>query len=296
MTRRLSFILPACALILSMAGLAPARAESVLDRIQATGVLKAGTREQARPFAFRNDKGELTGFSVDLLHHLRANLEQELKRPVRLDLSAVDADTRIDLVENGSLDITCDIASKTWVRERRIDFSLTFFFNGTRVLTTRSLGLQGPEALSGRRIGVVRNSATIGVINRSLSGAQIVEFSNMGAAMQALQSGTVDGISNISIVLRDLQRKAENPGYWLIVPRAGYLNREPMACILPQNDSRWRDTVDHTITRLLAGIEEYRGPYFEMYQLWFGPGGDLHYPLSRDAIEHFSQIRSWIDD
>ena len=115
-----------------------------------------------------------------------------------------------------------------------------------------------------------------------------------GAA--ALEAGEVSGISNISIVLRDLQRQAAQPGRYIILPRAGYLNGEPMACILPQDDSRWRDFVDHTLVRLLKGIEEYRGPYFETYQKWFGPNGDLHYPLNRDAINHFNQIRGWIDE
>jgi polar amino acid transport system substrate-binding protein len=111
-----------------------------------------------------------------------------------------------------------------------------------------------------------------------------------------MEAGEVDGVSNISIVLRDLQRKAANPGQWLIIPRTGYLNREPMACILPNDDSRWRDFVDHTIVRMLSGIEDYRGVYYDTYQRWFGPNGELHYPLSREAIAHFNEIRSWIDD
>jgi polar amino acid transport system substrate-binding protein len=271
-------------------------AESVLDRVEKTGVLKAGTRETARPFAFRDASGKLAGFSVDLLSYIRESLERELNRPVKLDLSVVTADTRIDRVEDGSLDITCDIASKTWVRDRRIDFSLTFFFNGTRILTSRDIGLRGMDGLSGHKVGVVTNSSTIRVVERAAPNATIVQFPDMGQAMKAMEAGEVDGVSNISIVLRDLQRKAANPGQWLIIPRTGYLNREPMACILPNNDSRWRDFVDHTIVRMLSGIEDYRGVYYDTYQRWFGPNGELHYPLSREAIAHFNEIRSWIDD
>jgi polar amino acid transport system substrate-binding protein len=293
---RVSSLIAAVAVLAALLYADVARAESVLDRVEKTGVLKAGTRETARPFAFRDDSGKLVGFSVDLLNYIRESLERELKRSVTLDLGVVNADTRIDRVEDGSLDITCDIASKTWVRDRRIDFSLTFFFNGTRILTSRDIGLQGLDGLSGHKVGVISNSSTIKVLEHATPNTTLVQYADMNLAMKAMEAGEIDGVSNISIVLRDLQRKTANPGQWLIIPRTGYLNREPMACILPNNDSKWRDFVDHTIVRMLSGIEDYRGTYYDTYQRWFGPNADLHYPLSREAIAHFNEIRSWIDD
>lgn len=273
-----------------------AAAESVLDRVERTGVLNAGTRDQIRPFAFRQEDGSFVGFSVDIIRHIHAALEAKLGRDIALEIGQVDAQSRIDRVADGTLDITCDIASKTWVREQRIDYSLTIFYNGTRILTERQIGLDGLGGLEGRQVGVIANSATIDVLRRTLPSVELVQFPSMNAAMAALEAGEVSGISNISIVLRDLQRQATQPGRYIILPRAGYLNGEPMACILPQDDSRWRDFVDHTLVRLLKGIEEYRGPYFETYQKWFGPNGDLHYPLNRDAINHFNQSRGWIDE
>ncbi|MFN3460443.1 MAG: transporter substrate-binding domain-containing protein [Oceanibaculum sp.] len=283
-----------------LAGLAvaphAAAADSVLDRVERTGVLNAGTRDHIRPFAFRQEDGRFIGFSVDIIHHIHAALESRLGRKIELRLQEVDSQSRIDRVADGTLDITCDIASKTWVREQRIDYSLTIFYNGTRILTERQIGLDGLGGLEGRKVGVIANSATISVLRRALPAVELAEFPSMNAAMAALEAGELSGISNISIVLRDLQRQAAQPGRYIILPRAGYLNGEPMACILPQDDSRWRDFVDRTLVRLLNGIEEYRGPYFETYQKWFGPNGDLHYPLNRDAINHFNQIRGWIDE
>lgn len=273
-----------------------AAAESVLDRVERTGVLNAGTRDHIRPFAFRQEDGSFIGFSVDIIRNIHAALEAKLDRKIELRLEEVDSQSRIDRVADGTLDFTCDIASKTWVRDQLIDYSLTIFFNGTRILTERQIGLDGLGGLEGKKIGVIANSATISVLRRGLPASELAEFPSMNAAMAALESGEVSGISNISIVLRDLQRQAAQPGRYIILPRAGYLNAEPMACILPQDDSRWRDFVNHTLVRLLKGIEEYRGPYFETYQKWFGPNGDLHYPLNRDAINHFNQIRGWIDD
>ncbi|MBU0726891.1 MAG: amino acid ABC transporter substrate-binding protein [Alphaproteobacteria bacterium] len=294
---KLSFlVLPALALLLGAGSAVPASAESVLERVARTGVLNAGTRDHIRPFAYRDADGAFVGFSVDIIHAIHAALERQTGRSIKLEIAQVDAQSRIAKVADGTLDITCDIASKTWARDEVIDFSLTIFFNGTRILTERQFGLAGVSALQNKRIGVIANSSTITVMRRILPSAEIVPFADMNAAMAALEAGELDGISNISIILRGLQRRASQPGRYIVLPRADYLNAEPMACILPQNDSPWRDFVDHTLVRLMSGVEEYRGPYFDIYQKWFGPDGDLHYPLSQDAIRHFDQIRSWIDD
>lgn len=108
-----------------LAGLAvaphAAAADSVLDRVERTGVLNAGTRDHIRPFAFRQENGRFIGFSVDIIHHIHAALESRLGRKIELRLQEVDSQSRIGRVADGTLDMTCDIASKTWVREQLID-------------------------------------------------------------------------------------------------------------------------------------------------------------------------------
>lgn len=274
----------------------PAFAETVLERIARTGVFSAGTRDHVAPFAYRDANGEFVGFAVDLIADIHAALETRLGRQITLDLNEVDAQSRIARVQERVLDITCDIASATWAREELIDFSLTTFFNGTRLLVDREAGQNGIGGLDAPRIGVVANSATIGVVRAAVPGAFIMEFPNMNQALAALEAGELEGISNISIILRELQGISVQPGRYMLLPRTGYLNSEPMACILPQDDSRWRDFVNRVIVSRLKGIEDYRGPYYEAYQKWFGPEADLHYPLNQDAINHFNQIRVWLDD
>jgi polar amino acid transport system substrate-binding protein len=50
---------------------APVLAETILEKISRTGVLSAGTRGNAIPFAFINEKNEWIGFSIDLLEAIR---------------------------------------------------------------------------------------------------------------------------------------------------------------------------------------------------------------------------------
>ena len=65
---------------------AHAAADGVLARIEADGVIRAGTRASAPPFARKLEAGGFEGFSVDLLELVRAAAEEKVGRPVALEL------------------------------------------------------------------------------------------------------------------------------------------------------------------------------------------------------------------
>ncbi len=56
-----------------------AEGESVMDRIAATRVLRAGYVPDRPPFCFRNGRGELVGYDIDLLVHLARGLGAKLQ-------------------------------------------------------------------------------------------------------------------------------------------------------------------------------------------------------------------------
>jgi ABC-type amino acid transport substrate-binding protein len=74
-----------------------------LKAIKARGVLRVGLRSDGLPWAYRNNKGHLVGFDVDLLRRLATNLEvslqiQEAPMP---QLERWLAQNRVDLVAGG---------------------------------------------------------------------------------------------------------------------------------------------------------------------------------------------------
>jgi len=50
---------------------APVKAETTLEEIQRTGVLKVGIRTDAIPFGYRKPNGELTGYCLDFFAALK---------------------------------------------------------------------------------------------------------------------------------------------------------------------------------------------------------------------------------
>ena len=277
---------------LAMVSVAATAAESALTRIAADGVIRAGTRASAAPFAQKTAAGEFQGFSVDLLQEIRAAAERELGRPVRIELHEVTPSDRLDRVARGELDIVCGITTPTWDRERIVDFSLPFFRDGTRVMVYR--GRAGETVDVGQlNIGVVKGTTTVAVLKETLPGAQLIEFPNMGAAMGGLEKGEVDGVANVGVVLLGLAERSEPRRSVVLLPRTRALATESLACVLPQNDSRWRDLVNRTLVRMFGDVQQFKGRYEEVYNRWFGRDGALFYPLDRASRDYLADVSIW---
>ena len=269
-------------------------AETTLDRIARTGVLNAGTRQDAPPFAFRDKQGSLVGLSVDLIEAVRIALAARFDRPVRTEHAMVTSQTRMNVVESGQVDLVCETATVTWEREGRVDFSLPIFRDGTRILAYRET-IDRVRDMRDLRIGIVQGSVTGRVLIEKLPGITLVPYPNMPDALRGLEATDVDGIANVGIVLRGLLSQAKKRQGLVIVPRGEALGYETLACLLPENDSKWRDFVNGVLRDLFRGIDAYRGGYANIYERWFGREADIAYPLDDRTVRFFQSSLVWLD-
>ena len=272
----------------------PAAADDrpVLTQIAETGILRAGTRASATPFARQTGPNSFEGFSVDLLEEIRAATARQLGRDVRLALHAVTPTDRLDLVAAGELDLVCGITTPTWEREALVDFSIPFFRDGTRILAYRR---NANIDVGQMTIAVVEGTTTVNVVRDTLPLAPLVTFSTMQDAMQALSDGSVQGVANVGVVLLGLAQQQKPRRSVVLLPRTQSLKTETLACVLPEDDSAWRDLVNNTLVRTFRGLDQFTGRYDEIYRRWFGRTGLLYYPLDRANRRYLSELPIWVD-
>lgn len=264
----------------------PAAAQAgVLSAVAETGVLRAGTRADAAPFAFLDEDGQPAGFAVDLLEEIRAAVSQRFGRTVELDLSIVTPSNRLDLVEAGELDIVCEITTPTWEREARVDFSVPFFRDGTRVLAFRET-LATVADVKDMVIGTAEGTITAAILAEALPGVETRSYASMDAAFAGLRKAEVHGVANVGVILLGLSRQLTPGQSVVLLPRTEPLGSEAMSCVLPENDSKWRDFVNATLIGLTHGLADYRGRYMEIYEKWFGRDGVLTYPIDRSTRDY----------
>lgn len=294
----LRFVAAAGALALLLSALphlappAHAAADGVLARIEADGVMRAGTRASAPPFARKLEAGGFEGFSVDLLEQIRTKVESEIGKPIALELYEVTPGDRLERVAAGELDIVCGITTPTWDREALVDFSVPFFRDGTRILIYRERATGGVD-LGQIDIGVVEGTTTVGIISDALPTANLRLYPSMQDAMTALAAAEVHGVANIGITLLGLAARAEPRRSVVLLPRTYALAMETLACVLPQDDSPWRDVVNRVLIDLFSGVEDSNSQYDEIYERWFGRHSEIFYPLDRDNRDYLSTVSIW---
>lgn len=252
-----------------------ANAETVLGKINRTGTFTAGTRTSSIPFAYINKNKEWVGFSVDLIKQVHRRLERNFGKKIKLELKEVTPATRIRMVADGAVDIECGSTTFTRSRDEKVDFSINFFYTSAQLLIKAHGPIKQARDLAGKRIGVARGTTTEKILRAKLPQAQLVLVPDHQQGFQALQQDKIDAYSSDGILLAGLAVKAPNRKDFKI---AAAFSHEPYSCILPENDSKWRDLVNHTFMELIES-----GTYFEIYDRWFGENGVVPYKLPNEA-------------
>jgi polar amino acid transport system substrate-binding protein len=270
--------------VLLLGAAAPVLAETVLEKIRRTGVLTAGTRGISIPFAFINEKNEWIGFSIDLLEAIRARLEKKLGKPIKLEKKEVTPATRIPLVVNRTIDVECGSTTYTRGRDETVDFSITFFFTGSQLLVKKGSGIESLADVAGKRVGAAQGTTNEKALRASQPKADVVTFQDHAAGFLALEQGRIAAYVSDGILLAGFAAKAKNPKDYAVV--GDFFSKDPYSCMVPENDSKWRDFVNHTFMELIDN-----GKYFELYDKWFGKRGVVPYPMS-DTVRNYMIMQS----
>jgi ABC-type amino acid transport substrate-binding protein len=254
-------------------GQAPAP-QGTLERINQSGTLTIGTRTGSPPFAYVNAKNEWVGFSIDLVEELvKPAIEKKLGKPIKLEKKESTPPTRIPLLTSNAVDLIAGTMTDTRTRRDSVDFSITFFVTGAQFLVKKGSKIRGIKDIDGKRIAAQQGSTNAKIIREKAPKAQLREFPDQPAAFQALLQGQVDAYTNDGIQLAGLKAKAQNAAQWEIV--GDFFSYEPYGMAMRKNDADFRNVVNNG---LMDGIES--GKYFEIYDKWFGPKGELPYPMS----------------
>ena len=270
----------------------PVLAGSVIEAIETTGVLVAGTSKDAFPFAFQNKKGELVGYSIDMIKLVQAELEKELGRPVRLQLVALKPEERIPKIEAAEVQLICDASSFTWKRDQSVDFSVSYAITGTQLLVPAGSTLSDPASLRGQRVGALARTTNEQAIRSQQPEAEIVLLQDRNSGYRALVNGEIDAFADDGMLLYSwlAQNRAPIP---LMVAADSY-SKEGIACMMPENNSRFQGIVNKALVRHMQGFLANRPPYIDIFDRWFGPNSKV--PATQERRDLYTETMQLIVD
>ncbi|AKE64847.1 hypothetical protein MYAER_2503 [Microcystis aeruginosa NIES-2549] len=259
-------------------------AETVVEKVARTGFLTVGTRFDAIPYSYVNEKGELVGYSMDVLERIRKRLQTRLGRPVTLQMiEANQPGEKINLIRSGEIDIACSTAF-TWERAKVVDFSISYSISGIRILAKKGSNLSTPQSLIGKRIALVPTSAAVDVIKLVQPQATIVTtYSTVEEALEALKTGKIDAIAGDSISLAGTILR-DNPKIYEIVPEEALANFG-IACMVPENNSTFLDDVNYAIVKMMQDYITNDTATVSQIDRWFGSQGMV--PIPPELLKGF---------
>jgi polar amino acid transport system substrate-binding protein len=239
-----------------------------IEKIKQRGALIAGVKDAVVPFGFVDpDTNQLVGFDVDICRAIADKMGVELK------LKPVTSATRIPMLTQGSIDLAAATMTHKFAREDSIDFSITYFMDGQKILVKKDSGIKSVADLAGKKVGTAKGSTSEKNIKQAQPKCKVLSFEGYPQAFLALRQGKVAAVTTDSTILLGLKNSAPNPEDYVIA--GDFISPEPYGIGLPENDSDFRDLVNRTLVDLWNS-----GEYMNIYNKWFGPDSKYYLPLN----------------
>jgi ABC-type amino acid transport substrate-binding protein len=229
--------------------------------------LRVGIRYDAPPLASVNTDGALEGLDVDVA---REFARRWLGSPDNVEFVQVTSFSAPLQIERREVDLALGGLSHTKSAEAHADFGLTYMQDGEALLV-RTGSYADLPSLAQHNVTYIDNSS-LGAINGATAAANITvslqTAPDYSTAIQQLRDAQTDAVLGRWRRLR--VEAVQDPTLTVLQ----VLNQEPIAIMLPQDDSDWADLVNFTLSALIAD-----GTYASMYQKWFNAPPDPIYPL-----------------
>jgi polar amino acid transport system substrate-binding protein len=240
----------------------------LLQEIKSRGTLVAGVKDSIPPFGVIDPSTRgIVGYDIDFAAAVAAALGVEL-RPV-----PVTTATRIPELMQGKIDLIAATMTHTPERAQQIDFSLTYFLTGQKVLTRKSTGINRVSDLRGKRVSSVRGSTSEQNIRRAVPGVRVISFNDYPNAFLALAQRKVVAMTTDEIILMDLQRRSPRPEDYVLLDE--FISSEPYGLGVRKGEPAFLKEVNRVLLEM-----EKSGEAARIFDKWFGPKSDT--PLKRN--------------
>ncbi|RZJ49340.1 MAG: transporter substrate-binding domain-containing protein, partial [Acidovorax sp.] len=178
---------------------------------------------------------------------------------------------RIPELQQGHVDVLAASLTHNKEREAQIDFGLTHFVTGSKVLVKKSSGIQNVADLAGKKVLTVKGGTQEPNLLRAVPTAEVVTFENTQQAFQALQQGKgIAYVNDESSLYNDVAKLGAKGGDYLILPQN--LNVEPLALGIRKGETALKKAIDDTLRGLEAS-----GDAEKLYEKWWGAQSKLKF-------------------
>ncbi|WP_293760888.1 glutamate/aspartate ABC transporter substrate-binding protein [uncultured Aquitalea sp.] len=256
-----------------------------LKKIKDSGVIVLGHRDSSIPFSYLATEQTPIGYSHDLQLKVVEAVKKELKMPnLQVKYNLVTSQTRIPLVQNGTVDLECGSTTNNLERQKQVAFSVGIFEIGTRLLTAKNSGIKDFADLKGKNVVTTAGTTSERLIKamnvEKQMGMNVISAKDHGESFLMLESGRAAAFMMDDALLYGEMAKAKNPGNWQVVGKPQ--SYEIYGCMMRKDDAAFKKVVDDALKATYKS-----GEINKIYAKWFTSpvppkGLNLNFPMSED--------------
>lgn len=229
--------------------------QTVLETIQKRGTIKIGTEGTYPPFTFKNEKGQLEGFDVEVINEVAKRLHVKAEFvPTEWKAMFVGLDSeRFDM-----------IANQVSINEKRLekyDFSAPYTVSGAQIIVNKdTTDINSIEDIKGRKVGVTQGSNYEELAKKA--GAEIHYYKGANEIFADLAAKRIEAALNDRLFVAEYFLKNPNPnlkvsGKTFDTSKIGFAFRKGSPELIAE--------VDKALKEMQAD-----GTYLKIAQKWFG--------------------------
>ncbi|CAM3540481.1 amino acid ABC transporter substrate-binding protein [Psychrobacter glaciei] len=239
-----------------------------LQKIKDSGTIVVGYRDSSIPFSYvADDPNQPMGYAHDLEMKVVEGIKEKLNMPdLEVRYNLITSQTRIPLVQNGTVDFECGSTTNNVERQEQVAFSNGFFEIGTRLLTKADSGIKDFEDLKGKRLVTTAGTTSERYIRQyndeKKMDTDIISAKDHGEGFLMLESGRADAFMMDDVLLAGEKAKAKNPDEWVIVGTPQSF--EIYGCMMRKDDPEFKTVVNDALNKTFSS-----GEINSIYDKWF---------------------------
>ena len=262
-----------------------------LKKIKESGVVTLGVQETSIPFAYLDYNQQHIGYSIDLCLKAVEAIKKELGlKKLKIEMLAVTSATRIPLIANNTISMSCGSATNNYDRQKVVSFAPTMFVVSTRLMVKKSSHIKNLEDMKGKNIVAISGSSNIKLIteinNKRHLGMNIIPAKDYADGFLMLETGRAAAYYTDDILLAGHAANSKSPNDYEIVGEP--LSIEPYGIIISRDDPDFKKLVDKALSDLYKS-DEIKKIYTKWFLSAIPPKGiNLNVPISPELQAVFA--------
>jgi ABC-type amino acid transport substrate-binding protein len=125
-----------------------------LKKARNTGVVTIGYRDSSVPFSYLSPRGKPIGYSIDICRNIVEAISEDVGHDVNIKWVQVTAESRINAVMSGQVDLECGSTTDNLERQKQVAFSPIIFVAGTKLMVGKDSPIKTFRDLQGKTVVV----------------------------------------------------------------------------------------------------------------------------------------------